>query len=552
MNLLIACLLIHAPYQEPVLGKLVPFVAFEDGAAPLGQKKEPGKSGPGGDASSVPASTKALPPAESSSPQDLNSIKARISEKLYISIGPNKWDPKNEDSLEFDPNFFSGQFQEFARGPQFYLELMPKRIGKTTITIHRKKINRSFNYEIIPNEEYLADFLKSQFPLADLRVRMPKDDIVFVDGIVEGPEDENKIRELVKKFGIIDPQVNIRVAGPTQIQLHVVIARVDRSELRRLGFDFLLDVNKNIVGTQTSGAGGLAPFGPANPTYPQNSNAFFGINGSTVKLYSLIDTLRKNNVAKILANPTLVTYNGRQADFLVGGQVPIPVTGSITAPSVNYKEYGTRLSFLPVLVNDGKIRIEVAPEVSSIDETNTSVISGIRTFNFKTQRLHSTVEMKPGESLFMGGLIQTEMEAETNKLYFLGDVPGVGTFFRNTRVKSTERELLILVTPRLVQPLDCDPAGAVFPGQSTMAPSDAELTIRGATESALRPGKTPKKERISRLGEDLGSPVPILPPPISPIGPDLNQEKPQKVLPPPRSINPVSWLFKKKPDPDQP
>lgn len=462
------------------------------------------------------------------------SKRVTLNKEYKIKVS-NDWDPKK-------PGNFVQVSEEFlkrtpdAQGTVF----LPVRLGETDVKVFKNGIPvLEEQILIIPDEKFLSDFVKQQFPMSELKVQIPVSDMVVVNGYVPGPEDEEKIKELISLFHFDKSRItmNIRVAGPTQIQLQVVIARVDRNELRRLGFDFLLDVNKNVIGTKTSA------FDPLNRANPEKalSGAFFGINGETVKLYSLIDTLRRNNVAKIMANPTLVTYNGRQADFLVGGQVPIPVTGSITAPTIQYKDFGTRLSFIPALVQDGKIRIEVTPEVSTLDENTSTVVSGVKAFNFKVQRLHATVEMSHGESLFLGGLIETSMEGESNNLLFAGGLPVIGTFFRNNRSKLTEKELLILVTPRLVQPFDCDPSTVRFPGQGTTSPSSKEFVIEGATESALRPGKEPKHVRQQMLSEDFKLPSfpinPVRPPDIDGLAPSQPES-----LSAPRSINPVSWF----------
>ena len=485
--------------------------------------------------------------------------------KLSIEIGkpliiPTKYkfEPEKGDYVEFDPSSISKPlFSSTEKRPPYTLTIGDaSKLGDFKVKIRQKRESgqtedSTFIVSVEPDAMYLTGIIKQRFPFTNIQITVPKIGLIFVDGTVQNPTDVDNIVNTLKyftKLGSENIQNNIKVTGPTQIQLHVIIARVDRSEIRRLGLDFLVNSSGSIVGNQVSAAMNAVnqPITSAQDTTTKLltplATPFFGINAGSAQLYGYIDALRRNNVAKILANPTLVAYNGRQADFLVGGQVPIPVTGSITAPTVNYKEFGTRLSFIPVMIEDGKIRLEVAPEVSSLDETSTSgsnSISGLRAYNFKTQRLHATVELKPGETLFLGGLLQTEFEAESNKLYGLGDLPGIGGLFRNSRVKATEKELLILVTPRLVQPLECNTNNIQFPGQSTTSPTDWDFVIKGAIESAQRPGQIPKKPVYPRLGDEIKSLIPAIP------VPPTDEGAKQNLLPPPK-ISILSSLFRGK------
>jgi pilus assembly protein CpaC len=186
-----------------------------------------------------------------------------------------------------------------------------------------------------------------------------------------------------------------------------------------------------------------------------------------------------------LANPTLTTLSGRPATFLSGGEQPYPTPAAVgQPPGVEFRPFGTRLTFLPVVLSDGRIRLEVEPEVSRLDFANAISFAGTTVPQFLVQRVHATVEMSNGQTFAIGGLMQTTVDGRTDKVPCLGDTPFFGSFFRRVRYEESEQELLILVTVRLVDPMDCAQRGQTkMPGQETRTPTDFELFLEGILEA---------------------------------------------------------------------
>ena len=229
-------------------------------------------------------------------------------------------------------------------------------------------------------------------------------------------------------------------------------------------------------------ANGVAVAAPGTPN-GQPINAFFGVmnNGST--FLSFLQALRTESVTKLLAEPRLVTVSGKPASFLSGGEQAVPVPAGLGQVGVQFEEFGTRLNFLPIVLGDGRIHLEVEPEVSSLNAAFGTSIQGTVVPGRTTQRVHTTVDIEPGQTLVIGGLIQREVTGSTQKVPVLGDLPYVGAAFRTISFEEQESELLVLVTPHLVDPMSCDQLPRRLPGQETRSPDDYELFLEGILEA---------------------------------------------------------------------
>jgi len=293
---------------------------------------------------------------------------------------------------------------------------------------------------------------------------------------------------------IPEPQIInlIRVPGPQQVLLKVQVAELNRTALRALGVSFLFQDGSSAFGSNignglpaTGGGGGgaivdsfirlLDPLGAGTTV--------FGVfNGGNFNYF--VTALRQNDVLKILAEPNVVAMNGQEASFLAGGEFPIPVpqsgaaTGAIT---IQYKEFGVLLKFIPFIQDDERIRLAVAPEVSSVD-FNLGITSGGVTVPALNKRNTSTVvEMREGQTLAISGLMQVTLEGRTSRIPGLGDLAYIGPLFSNNSTQTTEKELVILVTPYLVEAMDPDQVPP-RPGDEVCDPDDLEFYLLGRIE----------------------------------------------------------------------
>jgi pilus assembly protein CpaC len=198
------------------------------------------------------------------------------------------------------------------------------------------------------------------------------------------------------------------------------------------------------------------------------------------------DALRQNQVLTVLAEPNLMAMHGQKASFLAGGEFPVPVPqgvgGAATTFTVRFKEFGVLLDFVPYIMDDGSIRLHVAPEVSTIDATIGITNAGITIPGVNTRRANTTVELKQGQTLALAGLLQANLDAQTRRVPGLGDLPYLGPFFSNNSHQRVEKELVILVSPYLVGPMEADQVGPL-PGCEIKDPDDHEFYTLNRIES---------------------------------------------------------------------
>ena len=186
--------------------------------------------------------------------------------------------------------------------------------------------------------------------------------------------------------------------------------------------------------------------------------------------------LESNGLARVLAKPTLVAHTGQSASFLAGGEIPIPVPGRDGNVAIQYKEFGVKLQLTPTILSDERIALKVAPEASDLDFSQGVSISGITVPAVRTRRADTMVELADGESFIIGGLVSRSTMSSINKVPLLGDLPILGAFFKNLSYSQDETELVIIVTPRLVQPLPANTQlEALLPGAQSEQPNAGQV-----------------------------------------------------------------------------
>ncbi len=271
----------------------------------------------------------------------------------------------------------------------------------------------------------------------------------------------------------------IRVPGVQQVMLQVRIAELNRTALRQVGADILYrDTSNRTFGSVVGGANfstneagdllGLA-LGSATTAFAIIPNASLDV---------VFQLLRQNEVVNVLAEPNLMAMHGQEASFLAGGEFPVPVPtigfGGSTAATIEFKEFGVLLNFVPFIMDGDVIRLKVAPEVSTIDPATGVVAGDIFVPGVNSRKANTTVQLRQGQTLALAGLLQAELEARTSRVPGLGDLPYLGPFFSNTTHQRVEKELIILVTPWLVDPMNENQL-APLPGTEIKDPDDFEF-----------------------------------------------------------------------------
>lgn len=308
-----------------------------------------------------------------------------------------------------------------------------------------------------------------------------------------------------------EPQVLnlLRVPGVQQVMLQVRVAELNRTGLREIGADMYAQFGEgNIIGTSIGGATnlGIQPTGLGLGA----STTAFGIFPSG-HLEIMLRALRQNSVLSVLAEPNLMAMDGHQASFLAGGEFPVPIQqvgagGLAGAITVEWKEFGVQLNFIPTILDDHTIRLNVAPEVSSIDEQlGVTLAEGVQPIPaISTRRVQTTVQLREGQTLVLAGLLLVEMDAQTQRIPGLGDLPYIGPLFSNTTHQRQEKELLVMVTPFMVSPLEAHQVPCL-PGADIDDPNDLEFYLLNRIE-----GRRGREFRTTTMWDDPWKLVPLL------------------------------------------
>jgi pilus assembly protein CpaC len=361
------------------------------------------------------------------------------------------------------------------------VQLAAKKAGVTQVNLWDED-NNIFTVDVVVygDTRELEMILSEQFPNASLKLRGYADS-VLISGFVDHANDVTSIVRIAETFYPNKVTTRLQVGGVQQVLLHVKVMEVSRTKLRSLGFDWTYLSGSNVV---TSAAAGLiSAVTPATGTEPATitgaGNFRFNVTNGPSMFFGVLDAMRRDNMAKLLAEPTLVTVSGRPASFQSGGEVPVVTGGGIgVPPNTVYKSYGTQVDFVPIVLGNGRIHMEIRPEVSEID--------GARSVDgqpaFRNRRVDTSVEMEAGQTLAIAGLIQNRVESSRSGLPWVSELPYVGAAFRKDREEMNEVELLILVTPELVAGMDADQVPECGPGMQTASPNDWELYMRGYIE----------------------------------------------------------------------
>lgn len=367
------------------------------------------------------------------------------------------------------------------------IQIFAKKPGVTQVNLWDESgAIYSIDVIVFGDARELSLLIESQFPNCSIRV-VPISNGVMLSGYVDQPEHVSRIMQLAQEYY---PRVinNLTLGGVHEVLLHVKVMEVSRTKLRALGFDWTQISGQNIVRSSVSGlisgaTGADAIAGTSASAVTSGAETFFFsvIDGSDA-FFGVLEALRQDNLMKVLAEPTLVTVSGRPAFFQVGGEFPIIVPQSLGTVSIEYKKYGTQVDFVPIVLGNGKIRLEVRPRVSEIDSARSVTINSTTVPGLRVREVDTGVEMKAGQTLAIAGLVETRVEAQRRGLPWISDVPYIGVPFRRVVERTNDVELLILVTPELVSAMNPEEVPPAGPGMSTASPSDSELYFGGLIE----------------------------------------------------------------------
>jgi pilus assembly protein CpaC len=312
-------------------------------------------------------------------------------------------------------------------------------------------------------------FVRANLSLIDSQIRalFPKDDIrlsqangsVVLSGTVADPATAAQADSVVQAAGF--KTVNMLgspVKSATQVQLQIRVAEVSKNKLRDLGASFLYQGSPGAGGFVSGGGpASLSEVvgGVLNGTFNSAANVFL-MGGNTLQV---IRAMQQNGALRALAEPNLIAMDGQVASFLAGGEFPIPVIqggGGNSSVTIVFKEYGIRLNFKPTIIDEDHIRLELEPEVSTIDFANGVRFQGFVVPALRTRRARTGIELRDGQSFALAGLLDNSETRNISKVPVVGDIPIIGNLFKSTQFQKNETELVFIVTADLVKPVNRD------------------------------------------------------------------------------------------------
>jgi pilus assembly protein CpaC len=378
--------------------------------------------------------------------------------------------------------------------------------------------------------EYLVFdvYVRTNLSLIDSQIRalFPKDDIrmsqangsVVLSGSVADSKTAAQVQSVVEAAGFkVVNMLESPVKSASQVQLQVRVAEVSRNKSRDLGSSFATFNG----GTSTFSQGG----GPATLSHNNGGSMEANFASTAVNLFlfqnaiglaSYVRALQTQGALRALAEPNLIAMDGQQASFLAGGEFPVPIVqggGDRSTVSVIFKEYGVRLTFKPTIIDEDHIRLDLEPEVSTIDFANGVRFDGFLIPALRSRRAKTSVELRDGQSFALAGLLDNNETRSLSKIPVLGDIPVLGALFKSKSFQKNETELMFIVTAQLVKPVNSDdlpqmrgidglksgsPLGVEPKGEGVQGKTGYSITGQGTENS---PASTPKAAEAPKASE---------------------------------------------------
>jgi len=362
-------------------------------------------------------------------------------------------------------------------------------------TAHRSQ----FDVVVEPGITTLQQKLQALFPGEDITATL-NDEALILAGRVSSTAVMLKAGEIaqaaVPKFKVINM---LQLPGPVssqQVMLQVRFAEVNRRAIQELGVNLFMGPNgeNDYVARTTTQQFTPPGFDAGSTTFADFLNLF--VMNTKYNIGVVIKALQGKGYYQSLAEPNLIAYNGQKASFLAGGEFPVPVVQGLSASvTIEWKEFGVRLAFTPTIAGD-MIRLKVRPEVSALDFNNGITLQGFRVPALTTRYAETDVELRDGQSFAIAGLMLNTAQEDSSRVPVLGSIPIIGALFRSKADRKEQTELMVLITPQLVRPLDPDevPAMPVAPGRFLQGPGMGPVDAPAQPSAAAPPAPVVKKD----------------------------------------------------------
>ena len=402
------------------------------------------------------------------------------------------------------------------------LYVFGKSGGTTTVYASDRsgKVVWSANIRVGSNFDSVDSMLRLAMPEARITVSTMGTNTFLLTGTIKSPEDASEAERLVQAY--VGKEANVisrlRMATPLQVNLQVRIAEVSRSLVKTLGVNlttidstggFKFGLGQGAVNTfapgMPMGVGGAVTVTLPDGTTTTGSTVDTATTGGTiamagkllgVDILGALDAGETVGLVTSLAQPNLTALSGETAEFLAGGEFPIPISQGLGATSIEYKNYGVSLSYTPTVLANDRISLRVRPEVSELSSQGSVTLNGFEVPSLTTRRTETTVELGSGQSFMIAGLLSNNSSNSIQKVPGAGDLPILGSLFRSTNYRRGETELVIVITPYLVNPVDA--SQIVLPTDGFNTPNELQRLLGNMQSdgdaSQRRPGPSAAPE----------------------------------------------------------
>ena len=382
------------------------------------------------------------------------------------------------------------------------LYVLGKKMGTTSLTIYDRNnivisvVDVAVGPDIVSLRRQMAELI----PGEQIGARISNDAVVLTGVVSNGPAVDRAMQLAQSYAG--DKVINMMSVGASQqVMLEVRFSEINRQTGKQIGISGFSGSDGGTFGSATGNGAGLVPDPAGGGILRLDSvTGSFGVfrkafSALGLNINATLDALERKGLVKTLAEPTLIALSGETASFLAGGEFPVPVSqgssgggsggggGIAGGITVEFKPFGVSLAFTPTILADGIINLQVEPEVSSIDPSASITVNGLTIPGLQTRRANTVLELRDGESFALAGLIRKDFATTVRQVPLLGSIPIIGALFRSSGFTKGETELVIVVTPRIVQPVKANQIQ--LPTDRVQNPSEGELFFLGRTDKAV-------------------------------------------------------------------
>lgn len=351
-----------------------------------------------------------------------------------------------------------------------------KGVGRTNVIVYRDDtLVHMVNVEVTQDLASIEADLKALFPEHEFKLRRVAEKI-YIEGEIDDATLEERVISVVESYAPEKVINALTVKSPRQVALKVRFLEASRDDIKQLGLgNFIARAGDFAFSSPAALVSGLAP---------NTDGVIYGGSGSTT-LDIMIQALEEKGTIRTLAEPNLVATSGQPASFLAGGEFPVPIAAEDNRITIEFREFGVSLDFEPEVLSKDRVNLKVKPEVSQVDQRNAIRLSGFEIPSLIVRKADTNVELASGQTFAIAGLLQNSYDNNVVQTPFIGDVPVIGSLFRSTRFRERETELIILVTPVLLNAAEQQLADdEVLP--EVQKPSESELFFLGSVSKNLQ------------------------------------------------------------------